>query len=154
MTGAGKGGGQEKVGVRHAMHPEFPERDAQTLPPPPPISQAPPLLTPEELEPTEPVVPAEPAPSLNDVPAIMARFGPDGRFIRAVRELRHLQLDDLASETRISQRYLHAIESNDFDSLPASTFVRGYVKEIARALDVSDVGLVDGYMGLYSHHRG
>ena len=118
------------------------------------MSQAPPLLTPEELAPTEQVVPEPPAPSLDDVPAIMARFGPDGRFIRAVRELRHMQLEDLASETRISQRYLHAIESNDFDSLPAGTFVRGYVKEIARALDVSDVDLVEGYMGLYSHHRG
>ena len=117
------------------------------------MSEAPPLLTPESLEPTEQVEP-EPVHSLDDIPAILTRFGPDGRFIRAVRELRHLQLEDLATETRISQRYLHAIESNDFDSLPAGTFVRGYVKEVARALDVSDLGLVEGYMGLFSHHRG
>jgi cytoskeleton protein RodZ len=60
----------------------------------------------------------------------------------------------MAKETRISERYLHAIESNDFDSLPASTFVRGYVKEVARALDVSGAELVEGYMVLFSQHRG
>jgi transcriptional regulator with XRE-family HTH domain len=100
---------------------------------------------------------AEPAPapaSLDDIPAIMTRFGPDGRFIHAVRELRHMSLEELATETRISQRYLHAIESNDFGSLPAGTFVRGYVKEVARALGIPELGLVEGYMGLFSHHRG
>ena len=105
------------------------------------------------MEATEQVAPPA-QPSLDDIPAIMARFRPDGRFIHAVRELRRMQLEDLAAETRISQRYLHAIESNDFDSLPAATFVRGYVKEIARALELSEQELVDGYMGLFSHHRG
>jgi hypothetical protein len=126
------------------------------LPPLPPMSEAPPLLTPEQLvEATMPA--AEPAlapASLDDIPAIMTRFGPDGRFIHAVRELRHMSLEELATETRISQRYLHAIESNDFGSLPAGTFVRGYVKEVARALGIPELGLVEGYMGLFSHHRG
>jgi hypothetical protein len=125
-------------------------------PPLPPMSEAPPLLTPEQLvEATMPA--AEPAlapASLDDIPAIMTRFGPDGRFIHAVRELRHMSLEELATETRISQRYLHAIESNDFGSLPAGTFVRGYVKEVARALGIPELGLVEGYMGLFSHHRG
>jgi hypothetical protein len=119
-----------------------------SLPPLPPIAQAA-----EELEPTE-QAPIEAPPSLDDIPAILARFGPDGRFMRAVRELRHLQLEDMAKETRISERYLHAIESNDFDNLPAGTFVRGYVKEVARALGVADTDLVEGYMGLFSQHRG
>jgi hypothetical protein len=118
------------------------------LPPLPPVVQ-----TAEELEPTE-QVPVEAPPSLDDIPAILARYGPDGRFIRAVRELRRMQLEDMAKETRISERYLHAIESNDFDSLPAGTFVRGYVKEVARALDVSGAELVEGYMVLFSQHRG
>ena len=138
--------------VEAAPAPAVPEPTEQ-IPPPPPIEEALPLLAPEEVEPTE-QVPTEPQPALDNIPAILNRFGPDGRFIHAVREFRKVQLEDLATETRISQRYLQAIESNDFDSLPAATFVRGYVMEIARALDVTDLGLVEGYMGLFSHHRG
>ena len=125
----------------------------QPLPPPPHVAESLPLLSPEEVGSTEPLPPAPP-PSLDDIPAILDRFGPDGRFIRTVRELRRMELQDMATETRISQRYLNAIEGNDFDSLPAATFVRGYVKEIARALDLADLGLVEGYMGLFTHHRG
>ena len=63
-------------------------------------------------------------------------------------------LEELADETRISLRYLHAIESNDFESLPAETFVRGYVKELTRALQIHEVDAVEGYLELYRQHRG
>ncbi len=103
----------------------------------------------------EPAVDAPiPTPPLNDVVAIAERFGLDGRFLHAVRELRKQTLDALADETRISMRYLHAIESNDFDALPAETFVRGYVKELARALEIHEVDVVEGYLALYRQHRG
>lgn len=95
-----------------------------------------------------------PTPPPNDVVAIAARFGLDGRFLHAVRELRKRTLDALVEETRISMRYLHAIESNDFDALPAETFVRGYVKELARALEIHEVDVVEGYLALYRQHRG
>jgi len=101
-----------------------------------------------------PEAPAPPPPALDDVASIAGRFGMDGRFLRAVRELRKRTLDELADETRISLRYLHALESNDFDSLPAATFVRGYVKELARALDIQDVDVVEGYLALYKQQRG
>jgi cytoskeletal protein RodZ len=98
--------------------------------------------------------PAPPPPPPNDVVGIAARYGMDGRFLRAVRELRKRTLEELADETRISLRYLHALESNDFDSLPAATFVRGYVKELSRALDIQDVDVVESYLGLYKQQRG
>jgi hypothetical protein len=108
--------------------------------------------TASELEPTE--LDADPVFSLDDPSAIAAHFGNDGRFLHTVRELRQMDMSDLATETRISLRYLEAIEGNDFDALPAATFVRGYVKEVARALGVSDAAVVDGYMELFSRHRG
>ena len=51
-------------------------------------------------------------------------------------------------------RYLHAIESNDFDALPAETFVRGYVKELARAIEIQEVAVVEGYLALLRQLRG
>ena len=101
------------------------------------------------------VVPAPAPPSVpDDVFSIAGRYGMDGRFLRAVRELRKRTLEDMADETRISLRYLHALESNDFDSLPAATFVRGYVKELSRALDIQEVDAVEGYLALYKQQRG
>ena len=96
-----------------------------------------------------------PAPSaLNSVGSIADTYGLDGQFLRAVRELRKRTIEELADETRISLRYLHALESNDFDSLPAETFVRGYVKEISRALQIDEVDVVEGYLELYRQQRG
>jgi hypothetical protein len=106
---------------------------------------------------SEPVVaspPPEPPPPLDDIVAIAGRFGLDGRFLSAVRELRKRSIDALADETRISNRYLHALESNDFDALPAETFVRGYVKELARALEIHEVDVVEGYLALFRQQRG
>jgi hypothetical protein len=103
--------------------------------------------------PAAPEVASTPEP-LDDISAIAGRFGLDGRFLMAVRELRKRTLDELANETRISLRYLHAIEGNDFDALPAETFVRGYVKELSRALDINEVDVVEGYLALYRQQRG
>ena len=99
------------------------------------------------------VVPSRPT-SLDPVDRLVDQFGNDGRFLHGVRELRGLSLQDVADRTRINQRYLEAIEKNAFDQLPAGTFVRGYIKQVALVLELSDRGVVDGYMALFNHHRG
>ncbi len=131
------------------------------------LDRAEPMVTVTEMEPEVAPAPApavvqtpqpapapEPPPPANDVVSIAQRFGLDGRFLHAVRELRKLTLEALVEETRISMRYLHAIESNDFNALPAETFVRGYVKELARALEIHEVDVVEGYLTLYRQQRG
>ena len=81
-------------------------------------------------------------------------FGYDGRFLQAVRESRGFSVDDLATATRISGRYLQAIEANGYDQLPAATFVRGYLKEIVRVLALGERDVVGGYMTLFHRQRG
>ena len=93
-------------------------------------------------------------PPMDDLHTIAGTYGFDGRFLRAAREMRKRTIEDVAEETRISLRYLHALESNDFDSLPAETFVRGYVKELTRALKIDHVDAVEGYLELYRQQRG
>jgi hypothetical protein len=78
----------------------------------------------------------------------------DGRFLAQVREQRGMSLDELAGTTRISTRYLEAIEENAFEKLPAAPFVRGYVRQVAQILGVEDQGVVEGFMDMYNHHRG
>jgi hypothetical protein len=99
---------------------------------------------------------AEPAPrAVDELERLQTRYGYDGRFLRGVREHRGMTLEGVSDATKISVRYLKAIEENAYDSLPASTFVRGYIREFARVLTlpVPDAA-VDGFMALFSHHRG
>jgi cytoskeletal protein RodZ len=45
-----------------------------------------------------------------------------------------LAIEDIARETRISYRYLEAIERNDFESLPSLIFTRNFVRQFALLL--------------------
>lgn len=106
-----------------------------------------------DLSGTDPGLQAGAAPT-DPIDRLAQQWGYDGRFLKAVRELRALSFDDLARSTRISARYLEAIEANAWDQLPAGTFVRGYVKEIVRVLGVADRDVVGGYMALFQRQRG
>jgi hypothetical protein len=93
-------------------------------------------------------------PQLDDVGRIARRHGLSGRFLKEVRQLREMSLEDLVRTTRISSRFLLAIEEDDFERLPNATFVRGYLKQVAEALGVADRGVVEGFMEQYKAHRG
>lgn len=101
-----------------------------------------------------PAAPAPPPRPTDPIAALRESYGFDGRFLRGVRELRGLGLEELARTTRISARYLEAIEDNGYDRLPAGTFVRGYVRTMARLLELDEAAVAEGYMALFSHHRG
>jgi len=54
-----------------------------------------------------------------------------GETLKEERIKHRLQLEDLAKKTRIRISYLSALEENKFDQLPATTFVKGYIKTYA-----------------------
>jgi cytoskeleton protein RodZ len=51
-----------------------------------------------------------------------------GEILQAEREYHQMGLSEMAQRTRIRQEYLQALEDNQFDQLPAATFVKGYIK--------------------------
>jgi cytoskeletal protein RodZ len=55
-----------------------------------------------------------------------------GEILREERERHRVSLTELAHETRIRVQYLRLLEDNQFDQLPASTFVKGYIKTYAK----------------------
>lgn len=77
-----------------------------------------------------------------------------GALLRRLRESAEASLDDLSEITKISKRYLHALEENDFNTLPAGVYVRGFVSEYARALGLDSAKVAQSYMGLYRRYRG
>ncbi|MCU0764561.1 MAG: helix-turn-helix domain-containing protein [Burkholderiaceae bacterium] len=64
---------------------------------------------------------------------------PDGSFGRALaaaREARGLSQADVAVQLRLSPRQIRAIEEEDLAGLPEGPFVRGYVRNFARLVDL------------------
>lgn len=57
-----------------------------------------------------------------------------GEFLRRERELRHISLDEVAERTKISRRYLEAIEEGRYDRLPGEAFVRGFIRSYAQSV--------------------
>ena len=79
----------------------------------------------------------------------MAMVDGVGEFLRRERELRYISLDDVAERTKISRRYLEAIEEGQYDRLPGEIFVRGFIRSYAQfvGLDPEETLL------RYSHGR-
>jgi cytoskeletal protein RodZ len=57
-----------------------------------------------------------------------------GAALRQERIRQRLSLETIASRTRISQRFLQAIEVEDFESLPGLVFARNFVRQYASSL--------------------
>jgi transcriptional regulator with XRE-family HTH domain len=57
-----------------------------------------------------------------------------GEFLRREREFRHISLDDIAERTKISRRYLEAIEEGQYERLPGEIFVRGFIRSYAQSI--------------------
>jgi cytoskeletal protein RodZ len=62
-------------------------------------------------------------------------IGPDiGAALKAVREFRHLTLEQVAETTCIRRAYLAALEDRRLDALPSRPFTIGYIRAYANAL--------------------
>ena len=68
-----------------------------------------------------------------------------GEQLRLAREERGIPLREISDETRISIRYLEAIESGDFKRLPGGIFNRSFVKAYARCIGYDEKEAIEGY---------
>ena len=77
-----------------------------------------------------------------DEELVEARAPTVGERLKAAREEKKLNLEDIAAQTRIPQRHLESIETADWDKLPAPTYTIGFAKSYASSvgLDRSEIG--------------
>lgn len=66
-----------------------------------------------------------------------------GRVLKTGREARGLSFDDVADKLKLTPRQLTALETDDFQALPGNTFVRGFVRNYARLLEIDSKPLLD-----------
>ena len=78
-------------------------------------------------------------------PAPHSELASFGEELRREREIRGISLKEIADSTKISKRFLEAIERNDHKTLPAPVFTRGFVREYARYLGLSSEEMVNRY---------
>jgi len=67
-----------------------------------------------------------------------------GTTLRNARIQRGLTIEQAAQDTRISPRFLEALEAEQFDSLPAPVYVRGFLRSYANYLRLDAAPLLAG----------
>ena len=70
-----------------------------------------------------------------------------GEALRSTRERRGLSIDQVAQDTRISPRFLEALEAEQFNELPAPVYVRGFLRSYANYLKIEPQPLLDRLIG-------
>lgn len=70
-----------------------------------------------------------------------------GEALRSTRERRGLSIAEVAQDTRISPRFLEALEAEQFDELPAPVYVRGFIRSYASYLKIESQPLLDQLVG-------
>jgi transcriptional regulator with XRE-family HTH domain len=71
--------------------------------------------------------------------------GAFGERLRREREMRGVSVEEISSATRISTRFLLALENEQWNQLPGGIFNRGFIRAVARYLGLDEEALVAEY---------
>jgi cytoskeletal protein RodZ len=69
-----------------------------------------------------------------------------GEQLRLAREARGISLRHISDQTRISIRYLEAIEADDYKRLPGGIFNRSFIKSYAKQIGFDEKEAIEGYL--------
>ena len=73
-----------------------------------------------------------------------------GNSLREARFRQQLEFGELEQATKIRARYLRALEEESFDTLPAQTYVKGFLRTYADYLGLDGQLYVDEYNSRFS----
>ncbi|MGF6147125.1 Cytoskeleton protein rodZ [Kingella potus] len=71
--------------------------------------------------------------------------GEFGRLLRTQRERRGLSIGEVAERLKLSAKQIEAFEAGNYESMPESVFVRGFLRTYGRFLELDDE-LVSSYL--------
>jgi len=93
----------------------------------------------------------EEAPSgeLPPAPSITPDTEFSGALLRAVRESQGTSLERISERTKVGIHYLQCIENDEFETLPAAVYVRGFVTEFAKCLRLDTEQVSQSYLRRY-----
>ncbi len=67
------------------------------------------------------------------------------RNLAALRCQKGISLRQIAESTKIGVHYLEAIERGQFTKLPGGVYSVNYIRQYARAIEVSEAELIESY---------
>jgi len=70
-----------------------------------------------------------------------------GSLLTRAREKLSFSQKDIASKLNLKVEFIAALDANDFDKLPAPTYVRGYIRSYACAVNLNSDSLINIYEG-------
>jgi transcriptional regulator with XRE-family HTH domain len=73
-----------------------------------------------------------------------------GQELRRERELRGISLREIADSTRISLRFLQAIEDDQFGRIPGEFFVRAILRSYAKGVGLDEHQVLNRYQEMQS----
>lgn len=76
-----------------------------------------------------------------------------GNILREAREAKGLTLSEVQDKTRISTKFITAMENGQYNLLPTPVHVRGYLRNYARFLDLDPSPLLERYE-VSKNHKG
>lgn len=68
-----------------------------------------------------------------------------GELMIAARERWNLSAGDVARQLRLGLRQVEALEENHFEKLPGNTFVRGFIRNYAKVVQVDPAAFLEAY---------
>lgn len=73
----------------------------------------------------------------------------NGQTLKRIREESKIDLEEISLATNIKRQYLINIESEDFNDMPPKVFIKGYLRELARYLNINEDKVFDNYFKKY-----
>ncbi len=68
-----------------------------------------------------------------------------GEALREAREVKNISLEDISRKTKISKRYLQAIEDEDPENFPETVYLKGYLRQYASQIGLNPDDIVQRY---------
>lgn len=73
----------------------------------------------------------------------------DGPVLRRIRMSLGVELEEISAITKVSQLYLQFLEENRYHDLPAPVYIRGFLREFAKCLNLDARRVTETYMERY-----
>ena len=77
-----------------------------------------------------------------------------GDDLKQLRQTVGIKIEDLFEVTRITVSILEAIENDNFGTLPATVYLKNFLKAYAKLFEVDPKKIIDGYLKNLNHIKG
>ncbi len=78
----------------------------------------------------------------------------DGPVLRRLRMSHGVEIEEISAITKVNELYLQFIEENRYHDLPAPVYIRGFLREYAKCLNLDPKVVQETYMERYRKRLG